>query len=372
MTSTFQFPQQTAPARTCGRRRLRLATASLCASLLAASVGMARAEVATPLPASAAATPRPAALEHLATIQCKRFDQLEASYRKQFAARMREWSRAEMADLQGRPVLYLFSGPDIVTTMALFPTTSHLTLVADQKPEYELLSQADSDSPEQTERECKLLSFFSHLGYYRTDDLNGKVGTRPRFIKLLAYSIAFGGGTITGADLLAIGPGGELQAFAPGTPGKPHGVRFTVQRRDGGTLLVDYLVIDLANYGLKPNAGALAFLRHAAGDVLFLKSASHLLQSPHFSVLADLLMTPPAPFVVQDETGLGIDRLHQAYQLTLYGRFLNPQALWAHNPAAHAFADEYATHPVKASLPFAIGYEKKAGSALMVGRRLAP
>ncbi len=315
---------------------------------------------------------RSAALESLATIQCKSFAQLEASYHKQFATRMRDWSLAQLADLQGRPVLYLFSGPDIVTTMALFPNASHLVLVADQKPEYELLSQADSDSPEKTERECRMLSFFSHLGYYRTDDLNGKVGTRPRFMKLLAYSIAFGGATITNAELLGIGAGGELQGFPPGTARKPQGVRFTAQRRDGGTLTVDYLVIDLANHGLKADPAALAFLRHAGGDVLFLKSASHLLQSPHFSVLADLLMSPPAQFVVQDETGLGVDRLNKAYQLTLYGKFTDPQALWAHNASAHAFADEYATHEVKGALPFTIGYEKKAGSALIVGRRSTP
>jgi len=315
---------------------------------------------------------RPAGLERLAAIQCQSFEQLQGSYSRQFASRMRDWSAAQMPDLQGRPVLYLFSGPDIVTTMALFPAAAHLTLVADQKPEYELLTQADADSPEQTERECRMLSFFSHLGYYRTDDLNGKVGTRPRFIKLLAYSIAFGGGTITGAELLAVGPGGDLQAFGPGDGRRPQGVRFGVRRKDGSTLTVDYLVIDLSNHGLKGDAAALAFLQHAANGVLFLKSASHLLQSPHFSVLADLLVNPPAPFVVQDETGLGIDRLHKAYQLTLYGRFTNPQALWAHNASAHAFADEYATHEVKGMLPFTIGYEKKAGSALLVGRRLAP
>ncbi|MEI8298716.1 MAG: hypothetical protein WCH32_11895 [Pseudomonadota bacterium] len=339
-----------------------------CTALLA--VGRAAAE---PAPARTAMAPpamtRTAALEHLATVQCASFAQLESSYGKQFATRMRDWSLAQMPDLQGRPVLYLFSGPDIVTTMALFPSAGHLTLVADQKPEYDLLTQADADSPEQTERECRMLSFFSRLGYYRTDDLNGKVGTRPRFIKLLAYSIAFGGGTVTSADLLAVAANGELQVFAPGAAGKPQGVRFGVRRRDGSVLTVDYLMIDLSNHGLKGDAGALAFLQHAASDVLFLKSASHLLQSPHFSVLADLLVTPPAPFVVQDETGLGIDRLNKAYQLTLYGKFTNPQALWAHNTAAHAFADEYATHEVKAMLPFTIGYEKKAGSALLIGRR---
>jgi hypothetical protein len=341
-----------APARVPGAGLL--AVLGLCAFCVATTV---------------AATP---ALEHLVTIQCRNFQSLEANYTRRFAVRMKDWSLAEMADLQGRPVLYLFSGPDIVTTMALFPKATRLTLVADQKPEYDQLANADSDPPEQTERECRMLSFFSQLGYYRTDDLNGKVGTRPRFIKLLAYSIAFGGGTITGAELLGFGAGGELQAFAPGSERKPHGVRFHVTRRDGTPLEVDYLVIDLANQGLKSNPDARAFLHRAAVDVLFLKSASHLLQSPHFSVLADLLTTPPVPYVVQDESGLGIDRLLKAYTLTLYGKFTNPQALWAHNPAARAFAEEYATHPAKGPVPFTIGYEKRAGSALLVGRRPTP
>jgi len=305
----------------------------------------------------------------LATVQCPSFNTLEARYNKRFSKPMTAWSHAELADLKGRPVLYLFSGPDVVTPLALFPDTPHLTLVADQIPEYGQLSAAAEESASVTQRECHMLSFFSQLGYYRTDDLNGRGGARPSFIKLLAYSIAFGGGTITNASLLALTAQGDLDIFAVDSERTAQGVRFAVTRPDGRSVIIDYLVIDLANRGLKSHEAATAFLRRNAQDVLFLKSASHLLQSGSFSILANLLTAPAAPFVVQDETGLGVDRLEQAYHLTLYGHYTAPQTIWAHKPAAQAFAETYAKHETRGSLPFVFGYEKSAGSALLVGRR---
>ncbi|MFM8535542.1 MAG: hypothetical protein ACKOEC_18455 [Acidimicrobiia bacterium] len=310
----------------------------------------------------------PAGLASLTEIQCTNFQAQLAGYEKQFAARMSDWSRKEMPDLQGRDVLYLFSGPDVVTALALFPEAAHVTLVADQKPEYALLGRAEEAPADKVARECSMIGFFSRLGYYRTNDLNGLGGAKPHFIKLLVYSIAFAGATVTDASLLAVAPGGELQSFAPGDARRPQGLRFEARRRDGRPVTIDYLVVDLSNAGLKGDARATAWLRRVNSDVLFLKSASHLLQSPHFSTLADLLTTPASPFLVQDETGFGVDRLHANYGLTHYGRFTTPQTLWARNPSARAFAEEFAQHAAR-PLPFRIGYEKESGSALLVGRR---
>ena len=356
-------------ARSRGFRLGRTTTHAIAATIVAIGLQSTAALAATAPAAPTPAAPASGALEHLAAVKCADFARLQARYSKQFATKLSSWSTAQLPDLQNRPALYLFSGPDIVTAMALFPTASHLTLIADQKPEYELLTQADADSAAQTARECKMLGFFSRLGYYRTDDLNGKNGARPRFIKLLVYSIAFGGASVTDTQLLSVGAKGELVASRTGAVKGTQGVRFDARRADGRMLQIDYLEIDLSNHGLKPDSGAVAFIQQNARDVLFLKSASHLLQSPHFSRLADLLVNPPAPFVVQDETGLGIDRLRKAYRLSLYGKFTGPQALWAKSPSAHALADDYATHEVAGPLPFTIGYEKKAGSALLVGRR---
>jgi hypothetical protein len=331
---------------------------------------------APPLAAPAAPSPPTgpaAALARLTGVECPNFAAMVSHYGVEFGSRMTRWSAKELPDAGARPVLYLFSGPDIVTAMAMFPGASHLTLVADQQPEYSLLSEPAVEQPAQQARECDMLAFFGRRGYYRTDDLNGKGGARPRFIKLLAYSLAFGGASVSEADLLTIGADGTLAARLPGRDGPaPQGVRFVGRRADGSALTVDYLAIDLADHGLSRDPAATQFLARNARDVLFLKSASHLLQSPHFGRLANLLMNPPAPLVVQDETGLGIDRLREVYRLTLYGKFVAPQRLWAASPSARALAEEYRTQPAGPDLPFTIGYEKKAGSALLVGRHRSP
>jgi len=308
-------------------------------------------------------------LDRVSAVLCPAFATFATRYNKRFAKPMTTWSQAELTDLKGRPVLYLFSGPDVVTPLALFPDAPHLTLIADQKPEYGQLRAAVEEASGARERECRMLNFFSQLGYYRTDDLNGRGGERPSFIKLLTYSIAFSGGTITSASLLALNAQGELEVFAANSERAAQGIRFDVKRPDGRAVTVDYLVIDLANRGLMGHDAATAFLRRNAQDVLFLKSASHLLQSASFSMLANLLTTPAAPFVVQDETGLGVDRLEQAYRLTLYGHYTAPQTIWANKPAAQAFAGAYTQHETRGPLPFVFGYEKSAGSALLVGRR---
>ncbi len=309
------------------------------------------------------------ALEVLSQLRCPNADALKARYSHRFSEPMRVWSQRELADLKGRAVFYPFSGPDAVTALALFPDATHLTLVADQRPEFTLLAAPVDDTPGAIDRECRMLRFFSQLGYYRTHDLNGRGGERPRFIQLLAYSIAFGGATITDASLLAINAKGELESFPAGTERSADGVRFLAHRQDGQDVTVDYLVINLSNRGLSGQSPAVLFLKQRASDVLFLKAASHLLQSRSFSTLAGILTNPAAPFVVQDETGLGVDRLQVNYTLTLYGHYTAPQKLWSENPGARAFSDLYAHQTTLGALPFVFGYEKSAGSALIVGRR---
>jgi hypothetical protein len=303
------------------------------------------------------------------TIQCLSFDALQTRYERKFAEPMTRWSRTELTDLKGRSVLYLFSGPDIVTALSLFSEAPHITLVADQAPEYAQLAQADLAAPGAAQRECRMLGFFAQLGYYRTLDLNGSGGARPRFLQLLRYSIAFAGATVVNTSVLRLAANGTAEPVSGASDRTAQGVRFEARRRDGQPVTIDYLTIDLSNRGLRTDGPGIEFLKHRSGDVLFLKSASHLLQHRSFSTLATLLTQPAPPVVVQDETGLPVDLLEKNYALTLYGHYTAPQSLWAHDPAAKAFVDLYAHQDTKGALPYVYGYEKHAGSAVIVGRR---
>jgi len=307
----------------------------------------------------------------LTAVQCPHFADLKAHYRQTFIEPIINWSKTELADAKNRPVLYLFSGPDVVTALSLFPNASQITLVADQIPEYQLMEKGEKVPEAAERRECEMLNSFAYLGFYKTNELNGKDGARPRFIKLLTYSIGFAGANLLNVEVLTFNASGELVSEGTEFKVKPVGLRFNATRDDGRPVTIDYLTINLANAGLKAHPMSAEFLKRNLSNILLLKSASHLLQNSHFSTLADLIRQSPPPIVVQDETGLSVKALHDLYSVTLYGQFTDPQKLWANSPEARAFIDEYASHPSKGALPFRIGYEKKAGSALIIGRRPA-
>lgn len=311
----------------------------------------------------------PTSLGSMAQPHCQTFASQLSRYQEKFVEKMNEWSDKELQDLRGHDLLYLFSGPDVVTALSLFPAATHVTLVADQIPEYRLLVDIEKPDPERVRVECRMTNFFSRYGYYRTNDLRGVDGEKPRFLQLLLYSIAFAGATVEGVELLAVLPSGELESFAADTKKKPQGVRFKVKRKDGRAVTVDYLAVDLSNYGLRKNATNRNWLTKVKSGVLFLKSASHLLQSPSFSIAADLIIAAPPAFLVQDETGLSFGNVSDHYSLTRYGELTAPHTLWKDNPSAQAFVKDFENNPAKGPLPFRIGYEKESGSALIVGRR---
>jgi hypothetical protein len=305
----------------------------------------------------------------LNAIQCSSFNDLRKQYHQNFIEPIINWSHQELSDAGNRPVLYLFSGPDVVTALSLFPNAPRITLVADQIPEYQLIDKGETVSVAAEKHECDMLSFFANVGFYKTNELNGREGVRPRFLKLLTYSIAFAGARINDIEILTFSPTGELVSEGHEWKIKPVGLRFKSVRDDGRPVVIDYLTINLSDGGMRIHPMSTNYLKQNMGDVLFLKSASHLLQSNHFTVLAGLIHQTPPVMVVQDETGLSVRALHELYDTTLYGHFTDPQRIWAHDPEARAFINEFATHPIKANLPFRMGYEKKAGSALIVGRR---
>ena len=301
---------------------------------------------------------------------CPQLGDWAQAWRGKFLGKMNQWVAAELSDVHPRTVLYPFSGPDISTAMALFPGAVHYTLVADQVAEYPYLSRPRAESPEVTRAECTILSRFKDMGFYVTMELNGAEPTsaaRPGFLPLLVAGTVFMDTKIVRAAVLTLDPRGVAREIEPGSA-PARGVRLVVEYPDGRQAIVDYLQIDLSDRGMNGNPAARKFMQQPT-DVLFLKSASHLLQNPAFTVLASDLTTHRAPVLVQDETGLDIDRLEKGWFVTAYGRFTSPHKSWQNNPHALKLVDYYHTHKSAGDLPFKIGYRKEAGSALLIGRR---
>ena len=317
-----------------------------------------------PMPAAKVAAPEEL-LQQLAVSarECPAFPKLASDYRARFSAPMLAWAEQHLARLDARKVIYPFSGADIVTAMNLFASADHLVLVADQWPQH---GAPASILPQQMAKECQTMSFFARYGYFRTNDLEGKDSVRPRFARLLAYSIALTEAQVSRVEYLTLHEDGQVRPVVDAV--KPDGLRFSVTRANGRALTIDYVRTDLSNNGLKAGGRSHTFMRSQMDGVVLLKSASHLLQKSYFSALAELILER-APGVVQDETGLDIEPFRRAFEIRSYGKFHAPHPLWHDSASGQRLIRYLQDQPAIEPLPFTIGYEKKSGSVLLVGTR---
>lgn len=320
----------------------------------------------TPPVSPAATSPAQALAARTAKIECPSFPKIATDYQSKFLAPMQAWSAQHLNKLGTKKLTYVFSGADIVTPITLFNSADHYTLIADQTPEY---VPAQETSPPQVAKECQTQAYFARYGYFRTHDLEGKDSVKPRFIKMLAYSILMSGGSIAKMEYLSIAPNGKLDVRDNPSAVRPDGLRFHVTTADKRPVLVDYLRMNLSNSGLLAEPRLQQFLATHTDGTIFIKSASHLLQKNYFSILAGLI-TEHAHSVVQDETGLDVDLLTRHYQVDSYGKFLRPHPLWHDSPSGVRLRQFLSAKTTLQPLPFTIGYEKTSGSVLLVGTRL--
>lgn len=304
-------------------------------------------------------------LQPLVKIDCPNFARLVSDYQQRFQAPMRVWSIENLSRLGTRKVLYPFSGPDVITPLALFGSADRLILVADQTPEWTMTDQAEAN---RIQKECQTQTYFVRLGYFRTNDLEGKGSVRPRFTKMLVYSILMNGGSIERGVPLRINAQGELEEIDAGTAPPHDGLRLQITTAERRSVTVDYLRINLSNAGLKADSIQRRFLAGNMAATVFIKSASHLPQKSNFSVLTDLIATK-AKVLVQDETGLDIDLINRHFKVEAHGRFNGPHPLWKDSASSMRLKDFLSAQPAITQLPFVMGYEKPTGSILLVATR---
>jgi len=305
-------------------------------------------------------------LKPLFTISCPNFQQTVENYQKKFVVKMENWSSTHLSQAHYQTVFYPFSGPDIVTAMTLYPKANYYVLVADQVPEYAFIRSPEQLKSSSQEFECQMLTNYSRRGYYLTNDLIGKNGPKPRFIKLLIYNLAFAKAQINEVQILSINAEGRIFPLVQGQ--EPHGVRFLIETKDGRAVTVDYISANISDSGLKNSPHFVKAFERKSQEAVLIKSASHLLQNSYFSTMKTILVERPQ-WLTQDETGLDIVPLSENYQLQLFGKFITPNRLWEKSPSAQRLAKYYEDHPSNQELPFLLGYEKSGGSMLMIGQR---
>lgn len=314
------------------------------------------------------ATLAPAALQGLRTA-CPDQAPALASYQRQFLAPMHYWGTQTLRDLPTQRVTYLFAGPDSATAVSVFPRVQHLVLVANQT--LDPVDAASSQHPAQAVlgAECQIWRFFSRMGYFRTHDLDGRGGTRPRVAALLLQGLELADLRVVAAEYLSLDTTGSISPSLMPAGQRPFGVRFHANRPDGSRLAVDYVTIDLSDAALQRNPAQAAALQSLLKATVLMKAASHLPQEPGFSSVARWT-AEHAPAVVQDETGLAVHQLRAHFDLRYYGQFTQAHSLWRGKATAQALRKDVEASEVEPLL-FTFGYEKPSGSLLIVARRTA-
>jgi len=231
-------------------------------------------------------------------------------------------------------MLYMFSGPDALHALALFPNATTYVMAglepAGNIPPLTGLSHATLD---RTERGLdRALSNLFKLSYFITKNMENQLrpgpvnGTLPVIYVFLARS----GQTIHDTKFISLdSEGNEHTADEPGLK-SAKGVKITFSTGDGPEKTLYYFSTNLTNDGVK-KSGFLAFCSKFGVADAFVKSASYLLHGGNFSTVRSFLLDHSAS-ILQDDTGIPLSYFDRAkWQSRPFGHYIHPIAVFSRN-----------------------------------------
>jgi hypothetical protein len=285
-------------------------------------------------------------------------DESWAVYQKDHGHAMTEWAKTEIKFSGTGTVFYPFSGPDFVTVNQLYPDADRYVMVAMQAAgEPALLAPMSPDRAQhfQTKflREWKR---FAYNAFFITAELEADRYAKSTHIGITTILITFA--LYSGYDVAELYPiaydsasGQFIKAAAPWTS-----VRL-VLKKNGKTVALDYVSLDLSDQNLLVKESMRGWLSHMTQHPMLVKAASHLLQDGNFIVLRDMIVKN-APMVVQDETGVDYAHLKKIGKVDLFGGFSLPfEQFSPHKQQSLAQAYRQATE--LKPMPFAFSYNKE-------------
>lgn len=313
-----------------------------------------------------------AAFPFLTAENKKLADESWAIYQKDHGLPIKEWAKSEVRFERTGTVFYPFSGPDFVTVNQLYPDADRYVMVAMQAAgEPALLAPM---SPERAQHfQTKFLrewKRFAYNAFFITAELEADRFAKSAHIGITTILTTFA--LYTGYDVAELYP----IAYDPASgqfikaQGPWNSVRL-VLKKNGKTVALDYISLDLSDQNLLVNEPMRGWLSHMTQHPMLIKAASHLLQDGNFIVLRDMIIKN-APIVVQDETGVDYAQLKQIGNVQLYGGFSLPfEQFSPHKQQSLAQAYKQATD-VK-PIPFAFSYNKEhERRSVQIARRDKP
>lgn len=302
--------------------------------------------------------PTPVVFPFLTADNKKIADESWAVYQKDHGHPITEWAQSEIRFSGTGTVFYPFSGPDFVTVNQVYPDADRYVMVAMQSAgEPALLAPMSPERAQQFQakflREWKR---FAYNAFFITAELEADRFAKSTHIGITTILMTFA--LYSGYDIAEVYPitydSASGQFIKSAGPWKS--VRL-VLKKNGKTVALDYVSLDLSDQNLLVKEPMRGWLSHMTQHPMLIKAASHLLQDGNFIVIRDMIVKN-APMVVQDETGVDFAQLKKIGNVNLYGGFLLPfEQFSPHKQQSLAQAYRLATD-VK-PMPFAFSYNKE-------------
>ena len=300
---------------------------------------------------------------------------------------MRKWSESEMGEANegGGTLFYPFSGPDFLHADVFFPEYENIVMIGlEPIGTYPDMIQKSAEGKDQVYLNGVRRSMHMILGksFFRTiamaDDFNGEVdGTLPVLMQFMNRT----GHKVLYQERVGVMADGSLTTELDGLADSTYfGNRYYFQREGSEKVrTLTYFAVNLQNLpyhsrgglvakGLESRTDFVAYLNSLNMKSTYLKSASYLMHRPTFSIIRNIILHN-CEYVLQDDSGIPIKYFDESkWELTYYGHFQNPIALFAERQQLD-LKEAYKGEGVR-DLPFGIGYQYMKGvSNLMKAKR---
>lgn len=280
----------------------------------------------------------------------------------------RNWAATEMAALAPRSdvLFYLFSGPDILNAVSLFPDVTNYLLVGLEPvgsitPPETLSEEAIAKGLENLRKATETTLAFS---FFITKDMRVDLEqTEFRGVLPVLYSFL----SLTGYRILSVEHGGLdssgrwIAGKNPALPGVK--IRFADPATSLLPKTLTYIRGDLSNSGLRgPSAPLLRWLRSHPKGASYLKAASYLLHETYFSEARDFLLTHSIS-ILQDDSGIPLRFFApDLWSLFYFGTYTRPIELFD-GKFQPELRRSYELAGGGRPLPFGTGYNWKPGES---------
>jgi len=263
-----------------------------------------------------------------------------------------------------RPLIYFFSGPDMLYAHAFCPNAQTYVLCGREPvglvPDVAAMPSAVRAAALGNLR--KSLNAILSFSFFITADMKNDLiatqlsGTLPVMLLFLARS----GCKIEEVELVKLNDNGDFTQEKSKTPG----VRVAFTGTSGRRQTLYYFTTDLSNWGIRDNPSFLAFCRRQGQGNALVKAASYLMHMDEFSNARDYLLTQSRN-IIQDDSGVPYRFFKpESWVLSLYGNYPGPIELFKKHdqPDLHAaFMNQKL-----GGLPFGFGYQWRPGISSLV------